>query len=563
MPQSYSPPPMSQLDDVLATLPRLPERAFDDKHAGRVAHIEAAKTRPCDAVSSPISSSGLSAFGEVEERISVTLSSLAPVFCTALSGILAGYDTGIITDALVQVRGDLTLGNAPLQMSQREYLMSAATLGALVGSLFTGLFPFSRRWMFGTADLIYIAGAVTQAMSTSVWGLIAGRFVVGLAIGISLCIAPVYVQELAPARLRGRMAVFVIASVNLGQLTGYAIAAGLDHVSRGWRWLFGLGALPAAIQLYFLAHLPESPRILVRRGEVASAEAVLTRLHPGATPADIMRQVRLLQNDCDHENDDEDSTWARIRLLTSEPSNRRALIVAVVLQALQQLCGFNSFIYYGSSLFDAVGLSQPSYVGLVVAGTSLLFTLLAMRYIDSLGRRPILLWSIPAMTFGLVLASVSFYFLRKGTLQLDGDEWYPPQWSAAVLLSMLIYISAYAVGLGNVPWQQGELFPLEVRGVGVALASATNWAASFLVGTTYVPLMRTISSAGTYGVYAGVVIPGYLFCIYCYPETAGLSLEEVRRIFRNDFGVAIAARLRREKRTLRGSPATFTRSSEL
>ncbi|EJD54622.1 general substrate transporter [Auricularia subglabra TFB-10046 SS5] len=471
------------------------------------------------------------------------------VLCTALSGILVGYDTGVITDAIVNIGTDLGM-QTQLSVSQRELIISSAILGSLIGALFTGFFE-SKKALLGIADFVFIAGAIAQAMATNVWSLVGGRFVVGLAIGVSFCVAPVYIQELAPTRFRGRLAVFIIASVSVGQLFGFGISAGLDKVSRGWRWLFGLGAVPAAVQLYFLAYLPDPPRQLIRRGEVASAEAVLGRLYSECSQDDILLKVKALQDACAREEDNEPrSLWSRIYSLATIAPNRRGLIVAVGLQALQQLCGFNSFLYYGSSLFEAVGLSTPAYVGLVISGTSLLFTLLAMRFIDTFGRRRILLWSIPVMCLGLVLAAVAFHFLKAQVFLINGADWYPPVWSGVVLLAMLMYIAAYAVGLGNIPWQQGELFHNDVRGPGVAIASATNWAASLLVGTTYVPLNRAISASGTYAIYAGVVVPGYIFCMLCYPETAGLSLEEVQHIFAVDFGVQAAGRLLEQKRTL-------------
>ena len=151
----------------------------------------------------------------------------------------------------------------------------------------------------------------------------------------------------------------------------------------------------------------------------------------------------------------------------------------------------------------------------------------------------------------MVVAEGSFTVLTKKTdgNLIEGTS-YSRTWSAIVLLSLLFYVASYATGLGNVPWQQGELFGLEVRGIGTSLGTTTNWAGNLLIGSTYLSLMDKITPAGAFGFYAGLCLLGWLFCVFCFPETAGLSLEEVRLIFRNGFGIKESERLRREKRAI-------------
>lgn len=153
---------------------------------------------------------------------------------------------------------------------------------------------------------------------------------------------------------------------------------------------------------------------------------------------------------------------------------------------------------------------------------------------------------------GRCFADTSCVVLTKktGGNLIDGTQ-YSTTWSAIVLLAMIVYVASYATGLGNVPWQQGELFGLEVRGIGTSLATTTNWAGNLLIGATYLSLMDRITPAGAFGFYAGLCLLGWLFVVCCFPETAGLSLEEVRTIFRNGFGIAESERLRQEKRALR------------
>jgi len=163
-----------------------------------------------------------------------------------------------------------------------------------------------------------------------------------------------------------------------------------------------------------------------------------------------------------------------------------------------------------------------------------------------------MVFSAPGMVFGLTLASIAFQYM---TLHTGGDlvsgATYSRTWSAIVLLSMIIFVASYATGLGNVPWQQGELFGLEVRGIGTSLSTATNWAGNLLIGSTYLSLMAKITPAGAFGFYAGLCLLGWLFCVFFLPETAGLSLEEVQNVFRDGFGIRESQRMRDQKREMR------------
>jgi len=203
-------------------------------------------------------------------------------------------------------------------------------------------------------------------------------------------------------------------------------------------------------------------------------------------------------------------------------------------------------MYYSATLFKEIGFNQPTAVGLIVSGTNFLFTLFALKYIDIIGRRRILLWSMPGMIFGLVLASVAFHFMTRktGNVLVDGTN-YTRGWSGVVLFSMITFVASYATGLGNVPWQQGELFSLEVRGIGTSLATATNWSVNLLIVATYLSLMAHITPSGAFGFYAALCALSYTFVVFFFPETAGLSLEEVRMVFRDGFGVRESKQLRR------------------
>ncbi|KAG1730247.1 general substrate transporter [Suillus paluster] len=475
------------------------------------------------------------------------------VACCTISGLLFGYDTGVISGTLVTIKGDL--GPTQLSDGQKEFITSATTLGALLGGLAAGAMSdwTGRRPVLGIADIIFVGGALGQAICHTVWSMIGCRFLIGIGVGLASCIAPLYIQELSPTRMRGRMVVLNVVMITFGQVVAYGIDAGFENVSGGWRWMVGLGTVPAGIQLICLAFLPESPRILIRRGNIEAAHKVLERVYSQATAEQIDLQLQVLRASVQQSIDIANSTtfFERFKSMITVPINRRALIIGCGMQAFQQLCGFNTLMYYSASLFQEIGFNQPTAVGLIVSGTNFVFTLIALKYIDIVGRRRIMVFSAPGMVFGLTLASIAFHYM---TLHTGGDlvtgATYSRTWSAIVLLSMIIFVASYATGLGNVPWQQGELFGLEVRGIGTSLSTATNWAGNLLIGSTYLSLMAKITPAGAFGFYAGLCLLGWLFCLFCFPETAGLSLEEVQSIFRDGFGIRESQRMRNQKREM-------------
>ncbi|KAI0045638.1 general substrate transporter [Auriscalpium vulgare] len=472
------------------------------------------------------------------------------VLCSSISGLLFGYDTGVVSGALVTISGDL--GPAELSNLQKELITSSTTLGALFGGLGAGMLSdiVGRRPVLGIADVLFMGGAIGQAVSHTVWAMVGTRFLIGWGVGIAACVAPVYIQELSPTRLRGRMVVINVVAITLGQVIAYGIDAGFENVSGGWRWMVGLGTVPASLQVISLFFLPESPRIMLKRGEVDQARAVMSKIYAYASAEQIELKVKVLQAAVKQSIEITRTTTflQRFQSILFVPVNRRALIVACGMQAFQQLCGFNTLMYYSATLFKQIGFNHPTAVGLIVSGTNFLFTLFALKYIDIIGRRRIMLVSAPGMIFGLTLAAVAFHFLTKKTngVLVDGSN-YPHSWSGVVLFSMIFFVASYATGLGNVPWQQGEFFSLEVRGIGTSLATTTNWGANLLIGSTYLSLMTKITPAGAFGFYAGLCLLGYIFVVLCFPETAGLSLEEVRMVFVSGFGVRDSVRLRKER----------------
>lgn len=374
-----------------------------------------------------------------------------------------------------------------------------------------------------------------------------------------------YISEVAPSHIRGRLVTILSLLITGGQVVAYIVGWLFSRTAGGWRWIVGLGAAPAFLQFAVLVILPETPRWLVQAGLDSRAVDVLTRIYQDCPGRD--RVVRRVMRDIKGEIAEEElemgpskdagtkPQWLhdasqRAQDLFHNGGNRRALTIAMMLQALQQLCGFNSLMYFSGIIFTALAFSSPTLTSLTVAGTNFLFTLVAFGLIDKIGRRRILLYSIPVMIIALVLCAFAF-----SSLDVSWDSQPPPQqpdspdspgavYPLVILLCLTIYTAAYAFGLGNVPWQQSELFPLNVRSLGSGLATATNWGSNFVVGLTFLPMMKWMSPTWTFAVYALVCAVGWFAVRRIYPEMSGLGLEDVKGLLADGWGVEESLRRR-------------------
>ena len=217
-------------------------------------------------------------------------------------------------------------------------------------------------------------------------------------------------------------------------------------------------------------------------------------------------------------------------------------------------------MYFSATIFALVGFTSPTLTSLTIACTNFAFTLVAFYFIDRVGRRRILLLSVPFMVLGLALCAIAFLFIRLPRQDIDTparaaiDHNASPTgiqgaWPLAIVFSMVIYVAAYALGLGNVPWQQSELFPLSVRSLGSALATATNWGSNFIIGLTFLPMMQVITPTGTFAIYGLICVGAWLAIWRIYPETAGIGLEDVGILLRDGYGVQQSVREFRERKS--------------
>ncbi|KAI0799916.1 putative MFS myo-inositol transporter [Xylaria sp. FL0064] len=468
-----------------------------------------------------------------------------------ISGLLFGYDTGVISATLVSI--GTSLSGRTLTSLDKSIITSSTSLFALVASPLSSILAdrVGRKPVIFVADILFISGALIQALSPSVPSMVLGRSIVGLAVGAASFVTPLYLAELAPAAHRGSIVTMNVLSVTLGQVVAYIIGwifAEHGNPATGWRLMVGLGAAPAVLQGLLLFLMPETPRWLVRARRSDEARAIIQKTC-GSDPfalqmvdsilKDIEIEVREEEESASLGNGDGKAGGSWLvgwHELLFVPKNRRALTIACLLQGLQQLCGFNSLMYFSATIFLMLGFTVPTLTSLSVASTNFVFTVVALLVIDRIGRRRILLYSIPFMAFGLL--ATAFGFSESGVSSVDAQA---PQLTrnAAVLIlvNVMLYVAAYALGLGNVPWMQSELFPLNVRSLGSGLATATNWLANFVVGLTFLPLMEAFGASSTFVLYSIVCILGWIAIWWIYPETVGISLEEVSGLLEHGWGV--------------------------
>ncbi|KAI1311796.1 putative MFS myo-inositol transporter [Xylaria venustula] len=469
----------------------------------------------------------------------------------AISGLLFGYDTGVISATLVSI--GTSLSNRELTSLDKSIITSSTSLFALVASPVSSILAdrVGRKPVILVADVLFIVGAVIQALSLTVPFMVLGRSIVGLAVGAASFVTPLYLAELAPAAHRGTVVTMNCMSITFGQVVAYIIGwifAEHGNAVTGWRIMVGIGAIPAVLQCLLLFLMPETPRWLVKAKRSGEARAIIQKTC-GSDPIalqmvdgtlkDIEIEVREEEDSANLGNGDgkAGSSWlAGWHELLFVPKNRRALTIACSLQGLQQFCGFNSLMYFSATIFLMLGFTVPTLTSLTVASTNFIFTVAALFLIDRIGRRRILLHSIPYMAIALL--ATAFGFGISGVSSINAREPQFAQGAAVlILVNIILYVAAYAIGLGTVPWMQSELFPLNVRSRGSGLATATNWLANFIVGLTFLPLMDAISPSWTFVLYSIVCVVGW-FAIWCiYPETVGISLEEVSGLLEHGWGV--------------------------
>ncbi|MBO0821807.1 MAG: sugar porter family MFS transporter, partial [Nocardiopsaceae bacterium] len=426
---------------------------------------------------------------------------------TALGGLLFGYDTGVVSGALLFLRSAF----GGLDSFQQELVTSLLLVGAVIGALVAGRVAdaIGRRPTVLITAVIFIIGVLLAAFTPTFPVLIVARVVIGLAVGSASMVVPLYIGEAAPPHIRGGLVSMNQLAITIGILVSYLADYGLAD-TRNWRLMFGLAVIPAALLFVGMLFQKESPHWLIKRGRVDEARQALNRLR--------------------YKSDDVEAEIVEVRRVGEIPTRgitdllarnvRPLLVVGVLLAVFQQITGINTVIYYAPSLLDGAGFgANAALLANVVNGVvNVGMTVVAIWLLDRVGRRKLLLSGTAGMAVGMFITAISFTQGEDlhGALAITG------------VLGLLIYTGSFAIGLGPVFWLIiAEIYPLTIRGAAMSVATIGNWAANFVVTISFLTLLNSIGGTGVFFLFGALTLVALGYFWRKVPETKGRSLQQI------------------------------------
>ncbi len=427
----------------------------------------------------------------------------------AISGLLFGFDIAVINGALLLLRQQFGLTEM-----QTEQAASSLLIGCVFGAALGGVLSdrMGRRRVLVISSLLFALSAIGAALPRSLNEFMAARFAGGLAIGIASLLAPLYIAEVSPARIRGRLVALNQMAIVSGILLAYLSNWLLSFLGAGsWRWMFLTAAIPSLGFFIGLFYVPESPRWLVESGKTDEAIGVLDRVDP-ETAASALKEIE--------ETVAEES--GRLSDLLA-PGLRRATVIALALAVLQQITGINTILFYGSIIFreQVGGQTESAAIGanVIVGLVNFAATWVALGLIDKVGRVRLLILSSAVMALAHAAMGVCFMAAKPSVL--------------AVLASMLVCVASFAIGLGPGVWVvMSEIFPTKIRGRAMSLATVALWAACVALTMTFLTLARWLTPSGAFWLYSAICVGTAIFVRAMVPETKGRTLEEIEKFWK-------------------------------
>ncbi|WP_459887794.1 sugar porter family MFS transporter [Halostagnicola bangensis] len=436
----------------------------------------------------------------------------------ALNGLLFGFDTGVISGAMLYIRQtfELTtlLGFSVNPSYVEGVIVSGAMIGAIFGAALGGRLAdrLGRRRLILVGAVIFFIGSLIMAVAPTVEILILGRIIDGVGVGFASVVGPLYISEISPPKIRGSLVSLNQLTITSGILIAYLV--NLAFSSGGeWRWMLGLGMVPAAILFAGMLFMPESPRWLYEQGREADAREVLSRTRTEGRVSDELEEIKETIRTESGTLRDLLSQWVR-----------PMLIVGVGLAAFQQVTGINTVMYYAPTILESTGFEDTASILATVGigAINVVMTVVAVLLIDRTGRRPLLLTGLAGMTGMLAVLGAVFYL--PGLSGVIG-------WVATG--SLMLYVAFFAIGLGPVFWLMiSEIYPMEVRGTAMGVVTVVNWAGNLIVSLTFLRLVDVFGQSGTFWLYGAFSLLALVFCYKLVPETKGRSLEEIEEDLR-------------------------------
>lgn len=427
---------------------------------------------------------------------------------SALGGLLFGFDTAVISGTIGQVRDQFLLG-----VDMEGWFVSSALVGCMIGVSLSGMASdaFGRKKVLLVSALFFLVSAVGSALAGSVSSLVFYRIIGGTGIGIASILSPLYIAELSPSKLRGRLVALYQLAITIGILSAYLSNAAIvqtigSESKETWRWMFGMEAAPALLFLFMLFFIPESPRWLLSKNKIEKARVILNQYLPAGEAGD---QIRF--------SEQERMEKSRFWDIMKNRSLLWLLLIGALLASFSQLSGINAIIYYGPDILSNAGLTLSDSLGgqVTIGIVNVLFTFLAIWKIDAWGRKPLLLSGIIGVFLSLVMCAS--YFL------------YGMEQPFIIIIFITAFIACFAFSYGPVTWIIiSEIYPTKVRGTAMSIATLSLWLTNVLIAQVF-PRMNAWSEWGAFLVFAGITLVAFFFVRFFIPETKNKSLEEIEK----------------------------------
>jgi sugar porter (SP) family MFS transporter len=428
----------------------------------------------------------------------------------AIAGGLYGYDTGIISGALLQIAREFQL-----DYRAQELVAAAILAGAVIGALTSPRLSarLGRRTTIMIVASIYSVGVVASALSPNAWCLGLSRLVLGFAVGGSTQIVPTYIAELAPADKRGRLVTYFNVSIGVGILLAAIVGFMLQNLW-SWRWMVGVAVVPSLALLFGMTRLPGSPRWLVEQDRIADAREALSWVRE--TKGEVSREIAQIRKVLARQ-ERVSTGWSGMTVRWVRP----AVIAGLGVAAFTQLSGIEMMIYYTPTFLSDAGFGHSASLlaALGVAITYLLMTFIGKLVVDHLGRRRLTLWMMPFAALALFALGAVFQF------HLGGKHG-----GGLVVACLIVYMVFNSAGIQVIGWLIGsEIYPLSIRDKATGAHAAMLWGSNLLLTGTALSMTQWLGVGGAMWVYGTLNVLGFLFVLFFLPETAGRSLEEVEQ----------------------------------
>ncbi|MEA3490565.1 MAG: sugar porter family MFS transporter [Campylobacterota bacterium] len=432
----------------------------------------------------------------------------------AIGGLLFGFDTGVISGALLLIKSEWHL-----TAFSQEIVTSAVLIGAMIGALFSGRIAdiYGRKRVIISTAIIFAIGSVASALSPNPESLVIGRIVLGVAIGVASFTVPLYISEVSPSAMRGSLVSLNQLMITIGIVLSYLVDFSLSSMVDGWRYMFAFGLIPSILLFFGMFLLPNSPRWLVSIKKIDEADASLRLIYS--------KESARKELDTIIASTEEKTEKVSYRMLLSSRV-KPVLIIGAGIMFFQQVTGINTVIYYSPTILEMAGFATAQdaiAAALPIGIVNVLATILSIFLIDKIGRKPLLYIGISGMILSLIVLGALF---STDTAASGNTMKY------VAVGSLIFYIASFAISLGPIAWLLiAEIFPMRLRNIGMSITTLLNWGFNFIVALTFLSIVDLLGASGAFWLYALFGLAALWFTWQYIPETKGKTLEEIEAHF--------------------------------